>query len=429
MSPFITNSERLIKPLVLPERFDATEIVDTWWEKSELVESEKDTLRFFAAAVSSLPRTVDLSASFVKNWGDNPINSSFVEDFYKHVISKIKSIYQPQLPSLRLLQACVFRKPIIIDNEVMKAIRASELTNSLDAICPDQEVYIIPAMSLVMLNAAKSISQTADETLGLLIKNITSNIFNEMVLSTKASYKSGYMLETFVKDCFRLRMMVASKHQVATGDRTTLADLVGITPDLLELIKSKESIPTLETPLNLKFQLDRTHRMVSSSYDEKLAKLIDPLERARRKTELDYLENIAMFEKEFASLEVSEDSPLHIILSIPGDKWDIAIKIRRPDGSIFYFIVDGKSKNEAFPVDPKGKLYSAIDRKQYILFEEEFSDLDFLYVYYTTFEGVSSAENRWLVMERKNTLNFLGMFAELFCVAKKMVSRKEPISM
>lgn len=396
----ITISGRDYLPLVLPAKLDVVSIVDSWWRRSNNNETEYHTFLLTAAVINSLPRTVEFSAQFMIKWGDKPVDSSFVNAFYSFVVKRIKRCYSSQFPSLKLLHACVFQIPILIDNEVMAEIRTSTITNSI-RVFSTEKTYIIPEMSLIMLEAAAENGpmEANMEDIILLIREMTQNIFKELADSAgNSSYQSGFILETMVRDCLRLHLGLAvAQCEKSSSRQTTLAELMGVKNSLLKYLDPYyENI--LRTPLNLRRQPDLVHVMHESSMRG----------------------NSMAFLQEFDSIVVTEDKPLHIIRSAANDKWDVAIKMHLHDGTSFYIITDEKSKDEVFEQNSKSK---RSNKKQYHEFENDFPVLNFLYVYYTTHEGYSRVKDRCVVMCRDDTLNFMGFFAELYCVARRIVTR------
>lgn len=285
-----TGSTRVVSPIVLPDRLDPNKVVDTWLGLGDLTAKETDLLLLLVGSISNLPRAlqfVKMNTDYVRR--SVPIGSGFIRKIVDITVAGLQTLYEPTFPSARLFYHIIFQEPLFIDEEVAAAIEDSIITNSLTRF-KIAKAWLVPQSSPLMLMAAESTEDFSYQ------QDILRSVI-ETLLTTPT--QEGDTLEQFFRGCLQLRAAAAMDF-----GPVSVARLTGLT-------KVKNVHPHISTSLKVELSIEELpviHVMLSSS------RHAGP-------------ECNGVFLQELKGVTVTRQQPIAIIVSAPGDAFDVAVKV------------------------------------------------------------------------------------------------------
>ena len=239
----ITDSERMIKPVVLASKLPVDHIVDKIWIPSFHVSStlidatEKSMLKWLAASVNAAPRLVELMgealiAEFANTWsasrqgltlrqamGAVLLNFDSIRDGYYGNI---------QFPVGKYLFALIYKEAIIMDDTTLDYIRSSSFTNSITKFPGRRnEQQLVPESALCLLASTSAVSSNyvIEGAIQKEFKEIWGNLLAH--ITSDPSPPLGQPLEDAFARVLRMRILSSHLREHSPG-LTTLKDLLAI---------------------------------------------------------------------------------------------------------------------------------------------------------------------------------------------------------
>jgi hypothetical protein len=421
-----TTSSRAATPMVLPPRLNEMEVVNDWW-KVDVSDPAGNTFLLLAATVSNNPRCVELAHGALGALGYNMpppndtifVNETFIKEFYSSLRGAISAMYEPVMPSGRILNAIVFQDVLLIDAEVMECIGLSTITNSLDMF-QEEGNRIVPEASLAILWTA-ALRQTTTDTTGLtppIVSSLDAIIGAIKKGSKPGEVKLGSVLEVALAEWLKVRFSVAVDYNYEYPKTSPLT--------LKRLLGLDKSQKILELPGEFDAPLWTIARATTQSREHNMTHL----SRTQQ----------AEFLAELKSIEVTSKAPVAIIRSAPElsgreDPWDVCIKAllfgsdrgrSSGRGRPFYVFLDCKSANETYNIRTTPQRLPS-NGKQYDDLAAAVGDtIDYAFLYATTHEGVSFQKGNCFVMRRTESSRLFGPVWPLYRVARDVLERLNP---
>eukprot|EP00299_Pterocystis_sp_00344_P005665 c1729_g1_i1.p1 GENE.c1729_g1_i1~~c1729_g1_i1.p1 ORF type:complete len:660 (+),score=47.26 c1729_g1_i1:33-2012(+) len=168
LSPLgVSPSGRTIRPIVLPGRLPADDVMSQWLQKDivNLSETDKVKLRVIIESINNLPRLLTILATHLHA---TPITMDV--EAVKAIFERLALGMRDRYPGIHtnlspfLLRAVVFRQSVrLCDDEVMVALQRSVVTNSVSTF--DESASIVPEASFLVLSQLNSMLQPILESL------------------------------------------------------------------------------------------------------------------------------------------------------------------------------------------------------------------------------------------------------------------------
>ena len=241
-----TDSDRIIKPVVLAAKLPVDHIVDKIWipsfhpSSAPLNATEKSMLKWLAASVSAAPRLVEIMGNALKTEFTNTWSASRQGLTLRQAMGAVllqftemrKCYYSKvQFPVGKYLYALINELPIAIDAKTLRYVRSSTFTNSITEFdfsdTKDENQLIVPESALCLL--ASTGQMDSDEIIAMEIqkefKEIWGNLLNH--ITSDPSPPLGQPLEDVFARMLRMRILSSHLKERRPG-QTTLKDLLAI---------------------------------------------------------------------------------------------------------------------------------------------------------------------------------------------------------
>jgi len=416
-------SDREVSILTLPARLSCERVVREWWcLPLNLTEERRSALTLVAASFNNMPRALEVACKFLHDPENikRPVDKFYLHDMYKYLFAMTKKKYHPVVPPTRVLSAMFFREAILLDDDLMTACMRSVATNPLEEF--DFLSTSIPDASLLLLRLARPSSETMAGPLLVIHQGIDA-VIDTLIEGSDQKRKVGDVLEVAMLQALRARLALAAEERheqklVAARETTpmmTLGRLCGLVEKSV-LYTNIDTFTALTTPLDV---------LGTASISGSAAMAMKASSRSKG--------GARVFLDELNGVEVSTSCPVRIMRSAPGDAWDVGLKAHNAaTGLPFYVFFECKSGAEFVAAQSNNKVVAMLKKaKQYLHMKKVLGTThSFLFVYCSSHEGLetrplpptdadsASLPSRAVVLNRLDTLNFLGPFSEIYRVAR-----------
>jgi len=309
--PLRTRPARRVKVLVLPARLPTDKVLSEWWfRRGEVDKFSPEQLHIYRSVVAllnNMPRALQFTAEFLRSQNINmedDTNPTFLMQMFDYIFESAYDLYLPLEPPKDVLVAAFFREKILLDENLLEAVKSSIVTNPLSKFVHGSS--IVPDVSLVLLEALslRSSSSPSVKLIGEGIRKVRAALL--------PCIRDGDVLEEAVLQALRARLALAKNIK-----GVTLARLCGLSKvfwDEDEVEFQKQSIINnlgLATAEALFAPIATNVLMYSGQVDTLTACSHQNNER---------------FLKELDSFEVSELVPVRILRPADnGEAWDVCV--------------------------------------------------------------------------------------------------------
>jgi hypothetical protein len=239
-----TESDRIIKPIVLASALSVDHIVDRMWIPSlassttPIGNSEKAMLKWLAAAVSAAPRLVELmgtalQAKFIDTGSASSQGLSLSQSMGA-VISEFEGYVRACYPDLPFpagiyLHALMHKQKLAMDDTTLEYIRYSTFTNSITEFPgrKKENRLIVPESALSILVNTGEVEDVHRREIQKGFQEIWVNLIQSL------SSASGQPLEDVFARVLRMRLLSTHLKEHNRG-HTTLKDLLAIDVDKIK---------------------------------------------------------------------------------------------------------------------------------------------------------------------------------------------------
>ena len=242
-----TDSDRIIKPVVLAAKLPVDHIVDNIWipsfhaSSAPLNAKEKSMLKWLAASMSAAPRLVEIMGKALKAKYSNTWSASSQGLTLRQAMGAVLSEFtgmrkyyysRVQFPVGKYLYALINEKPIAMDAKTLRYVRSSSFTNSItkfDFSDKEDDAYqfVVPESALCLL-ASTGLMDSGDiiaTEIQKEFKEIWGNLLNH--ITSDPSPPPGQPLEDVFARVLRMRILSSHLKERSPG-QTTLKDLLAI---------------------------------------------------------------------------------------------------------------------------------------------------------------------------------------------------------
>jgi len=362
-----------VTPLLLPGRLDASKILNDWWNCSGKSAEETDRLLLVANGMNNLPRLVEYTGHFIAENFLQKVDRTFMLNLTVTIQETLSRIYVMDFfPSPQLLHKIIFSTPTSLDSEILECIKRSVITNSIEGF---GETYtILPESSIFTLGTA-ALNDKREHS------KIIAVAFKDIIKTFIGIPDGGFLLEKYFLIWLKVRLSVSIDNP---DIRLSLGSLLGF----------PSNFTYKGFPDSLTILLNETISNIAQyDIDNRYGKPF------RIST---YIDSIG-FMKELTSL------PLYRFrASARGDKFDGLFKHRSAafmeDIPIFW---DNKS-----PISRTARRRPPV---QYYQMKKIMNGKRFLFVYFTTFNGVCKVlSDDCIIVNRDIAASFFGPIWGLF---------------
>ena len=244
-----TESDRIIKPIVLASRLPVDHIVNMMWLPSFAASStpidarEKLMLKWLAASVSAAPRLVELMGQALQaEFADTRSASSqgyclrqsmgaVLSEFESYVLAYYGDLL---FPAGEYLHALIHQQKLVMDDNTLEYIRSSTFTNSIKEFGGKKKEnrFIVPESALCLLGNAGEVT-SADVNRREIQKEFQAIWANLKDHIQSLNSPLGQPLEDVFARVLRMRLLSAHLQQ-SSPCLTTLKDLLAIDVDAIK---------------------------------------------------------------------------------------------------------------------------------------------------------------------------------------------------
>ncbi|CAE7463605.1 unnamed protein product [Symbiodinium necroappetens] len=376
--------------LELPERLDAEKVVKSWWAR------EGATFEFAAAALSDLPRLLEFGAGFLDEFPDSVArNPSNVSELFVHVREQLQGRYFPRLPSFAELYPAVFGEETERNETAMAYILESIFVNALkDVRMPRCTSRVTPVVSLFMISAAAKASRNPS-SFAKLVAEFPENIELK---------EEGRPLECCAMWWLRMRLATA-----AGKKDFPLEKLLG-----LEGVDFEDA----EDRCMLKLVKKVIFHVPSDDFNLRRSYRKGKLASSRKQNAATFLEQLNQLGK--------EADEVWLLCAADREGWDILLSVYdTQDSKWFLAFIDLKARQSSEDADQARYVQSLASRAQSrgsvapSSLLEALKDKRYCFLYITTAEGASSANELAITMRRDDTERFFGPLSAIHSAIRK----------
>jgi len=419
-------SSRSVAVLELPARLCSEKIVSTWWfppdEPIKLTPEQQNFFELIAASLNNMPRAVEIAVDFLRveaNKEEFAVDlKTLFNRLFEHISNVALARYTPVAPHKEVLFAAFFREKVALDKMLLESFMRSVVTNPLSKDAFRKGSFVVPDVSLVLLNLLALSSSDKDTSVKLIGESI-----RELLDTMSLSYRdTGDVLETAVLQALKVRLMLAFN-----VEEITLARLCGLS----KVFGREQAVKELKLFWSANVNVATAEAMFAPLGTNWYSNKVDVLHHDSHK-------DSAAFLAELDSFQVSEQLPVRILRPNKQEAWDMCVvSYNSVTKKPFYVFFDCKSGPEFS--DSRSNKYMLNTMANPVQYRHTRammgSSRDFLFVYLMTHEKLAtevvSAENekdkdlasRCIFLDRFNTLELLGPFSEIYQVARSSYSR------
>jgi hypothetical protein len=210
-------SKRAIIPISIASSLDPEEVLQHWVKihiPNLEFATDVDKLKFLSliTVLSPIPRAIQYMVSELEKCMKHDANSSLVSidsdlisSLYTNTVTEIDESYPDMLTSAlspALFKALIFQEKIIVNDEVMDAIKCSKLTNTITDMRPFRTATIVPTASIVSMSR---LLPTSNNYYPAVIDIAMNNLLRFFTDPTK---QSGVSLELILNAVVDARLAV-----------------------------------------------------------------------------------------------------------------------------------------------------------------------------------------------------------------------------
>jgi hypothetical protein len=272
-------SKRAIIPISIASSLDPEEVLQHW-VKSHIPNLEfatdVDKLKFLSliTVLSPIPRAIQYMVSELEKCMKHDANSSLVSidsdlisSLYTNTITEIDKSYPKMLSTILsplLFKALVFNEEIIVNDEVVKAIICSKLTNTITDMRPFRTATIVPTASIVSMSELHE----SNNYYPAIIRKAMNNLLRFFTDPTK---QSGVSLELILNAVVDARLTVladlATEESKEAGEKLKLMSLLQLT-DVEDFNDCVADLLSLLLLINIKAKNIRKNVKIPRSNDK-----------------------------------------------------------------------------------------------------------------------------------------------------------------
>lgn len=370
-------SGRCPRILELAQRLNETKVATSWWQKDN-----KD-FEFLAAALGDLPRLLEFAAGFL-NAQPRGITEKFTKEVFEHVRTSLGSRYTPTLPRAGDLYPAIFGEKTKRDDKVLSLIKGSIFVNSVKEVMMGEPLEIKPVVSLFMLSAGANSELDGDSFAQLVAK------FPDEIELTN----TGRPLEWCAMWWLRMRLATAAGKQ-----NFPLAKLLGVAgvifddaSDRAMLKKLKKVVFTVPSDADNVRTTFRNGNLASS-----------------RKNKGQFLEQMGLLGSDMDAIWLLE-APLR-------EAWDTMLAVFDTEASQWFLVFlelkaqKNRLRNREQAAFVQGLVEEAKQRESCAGLVEALREGRYCFLYITTAEGQSEADELAIVLKGEDTAQFFGPLA------------------
>eukprot|EP01041_Mallomonas_annulata_P012561 gene12561-26452_t len=394
-----TKSGRFIHTIPLSSDLDVFRIAEDVWVPKNRSSEDRFKLRLIASMVNTIPRLVEYAKTAVNKTesirkmevSDANLTRSDLRSIVEQILESARWAYSAHLTSYELLASIIFGDQVSLkSNEVLDAISASLITNSIDHIGLTDSIIVSARTSFIVLMLAASTPD--DHTL-----DIMNNSFMEMLdaIIKFPLNEVGAILEVVAFEWLVIRAYVST---ISNEGSISLAKLLGIKKTRINCVISVKHRKILRTQICLE-----TYRKITLS---------------------------ALATKDMLDAIKVDNTEIVLIKPFSGEAWDMCMKVwPQNQKTPFYIFLEFKSIDETYINNMKITKTAPPDiclenfpkkGKQYISTNRMMNNSDnFVYLYMNTFDAESFYLGRVICLNRCETFDFLGPMKPLYMVARR----------
>jgi hypothetical protein len=212
----VSDSGRKIIPISPSLSLDPEEVLQHW-VKIHIPDLEfatdVDKLKFLSliTVLSPIPRAIQYMVSELEKCMKHDANSSLVSidsdlisSLYNNTVTEIDESYPKMLSTILsplLFKALVFNEEIIVNDEVMDAIKRSKLTNTITDMRPYRTATIVPTASIVSMSRLAESKNYYPAVIDIAMNNL-------LRFFTDPTKQSGVSLEVILNAVVDARLAV-----------------------------------------------------------------------------------------------------------------------------------------------------------------------------------------------------------------------------
>ena len=379
---------RSITSLRIPSALSPLRIVREWWEAKK---DEEGILLYVAACVNSLPRAVEIVATYLTEHSDRSKDQSFIRDLFAYLREELSDRYAwKTFPERNLLYSIIFAKSVPLDDKVQRYVAHSILLNSVER-CRCRVDEIVPISSLMVLAGINS----KEIDIRRWTTKIYEDTWEEIANMANDGIAEGIPFEYFFANWMRYRWLIAR----AAGKGVTLAELLGIEDEMTlpEAHIFNEALNVVATA-SLPREGDFDTLIVSSD------------------------EDAAEHLKEVKEIFVDANHPIAVRRGAKDDKLDLLILIYQGEGKaplLFYIDFKFPSPGNKNSVDIYNDLTKYLPQSEKVKSMCDEARVPFIYCYLTHHPGSLSVRgNRCLILREQESQNFFGPMWPLYVACR-----------
>jgi hypothetical protein len=273
-------SKRAIIPISIASSLDPEEVLQHWVKihiPNLEFATDVDKLKFLSliTVLSPIPRAIQYMVSELEKCMKHDANSSLVSidsdlisSLYTNTITEIEKSYPKMLSTILsplLFKALVFNEEIIVNDEVVKAIICSKLTNTITDMRPFRTATIVPTASIVSMSR---LLPTSNNYYPAIIRKAMNNLLRFFTDPTK---QSGVSLELILNAVVDARLTVladlATEESKEAGEKLKLMSLLQLT-DVEDFNDCVADLLSLLLLINIKAKNIRKNVKIPRSNDK-----------------------------------------------------------------------------------------------------------------------------------------------------------------
>ena len=381
--------------LELPERLDVEKVAKSWWAR------EGATFEFAAAALSDLPRLLEFGAGFFGFPDNVALNPSNVSELVVQVRQRLPERYTLELPPAADLYAAVCGEETRRNAAVMTYIKRSIFVNALQEVeMPGldgiSDPSINPIVSLFMLSAAAK-ARKKPSSFAKLVAEFPENIELK---------EAGRPLECCAVWWLRMRLATA-----AGKKDFPLEKLLGIEGVNCEDSEDRRMLKLLK---KVSFEVPSDDLNLRTSYRN------GKLSSSRKNNAANFLQQLGQLGK--------EADEVWLLRAADREEWDILLSVYdAQDSKWFLTFIDLKARRSSDDAEQASHVQSPASKAQTQILGnvahptllEALKDKRYCFLYVTTAEGASSANELAITMRREDTERFFGPLSAIHGAIRK----------
>ena len=383
-----TQFGRSIKSLCIPLALSTLRIVQEWWKAKK---DEEFILLYVAACVNSLPRAVEIVATYLTKHCDRSKDQMFIRDLFVYLREELSDRYAwKTFPERNLLYSIIFAKSVPLDDAVQRFIAHSILFNSVET-CRCRVEEIVPISSLTVLAGITS----KEKDIKRWTINIYEDTLEEIANMANDGIAEGVPFESFFANWMRYRWLIAR----AAGKGVTLAELLGI-EDEMTLPEAHIFNEVLNVVATASLPREGNFDTLIVSSDEDAAGHL----------------------KEVEEIYVDANHPIAVRRGAKDDKFDLLVLIYQGEGKaplLFYMDFKSASPGNKNSVDIYNDLTKYLPQYEKVKSMCDEAHVPFLYCYLTHHPGsLSMRGNRCLILREQESKHFFGPMWSLYIACR-----------